>query len=420
MPAPHRVAGTAALLTRQAAGGGVVAGLLCVLADAVLLFAHGTLGFMNDFNVYWSAARVVNDGGNMYSDAVTRVHTAEGFPGLVGSGYSYPPIFIEAFRPLALLPPRPAAAIFGVISVIALGAGVALLMGSLPNLSWRGALVLGALAGVFPPLTGSLWVGQVNLAMLPALALAYRGVAPGLWLMVPTAVKIYPGAGLVALIGRADRIRQLGLAILAGFGLLVIPELLGAGAGGFGRRLTDNLKPDMYMTNQSLTGFLTRVSMSHGWPLTGVAVVYVDGAAILVLVIATLAVLWRCRFQPWEGSLALSLWLGTLIATRNSLWNFTPLLLVFAYSIPIVQRRPWRATGLVCGYILILLQPLVWGFTVKGGGVEASLYSDPLLSWTSSLALYGGLVIGLVCAGLLITGRPTAQTGMAEAADAAG
>jgi hypothetical protein len=131
-------------------------------------------------------------------------------------------------------------------------------------------------------------------------------------------------------------------------------------------------------------------------------------------------VLWRCRFQPWEGSLALSLWLGTLIATRNSLWNFTPLLLVFAYSIPIVQRRPWPATGLVCGYILILLQPLVWGLTVTGGGVEASLYSDPVLSWTSSLGLYGGLVIGLVCAGLLITGRHRAHIAVAQAADAAG
>ena len=390
--------------------GGVVAVLACAAADLALLAIRGPLGLLNDFNIYWSAARVLAGGGNPYSwTAVSRAHSGAGLSGVMGAGYVYPPAFIEAFRPLGSLTPRAAAAAFIGLSLLALAAGVALLLGSMPRLSWPKALVLGALAGLFPPVVGALWVGQANLLLLPALALAYRGVAPGLWLMVASAVKIYPGVGLVALAGRRDRLRQVGQAAAAGVALLVAPAIFGMGAGGFSRELGGNLTADAYPTNQSMTGFLTRMALSQGWPLRGIPEVYSDGVAVALLAVAAACLLWARRFQPWEGSLAVSLSVGVLLAPRNSLWNYAPLLLAFAFAVPRLKGRPWLSVALAGGYLLTALQPLVWSLTTEGGTVAVAEYSSSLVAWTSSLGLYGGLAISLVCARLVNAERRPAD-----------
>jgi hypothetical protein len=402
----------AALLNPRAIAGGAVAASACAAANALVLRVQGPMGLLNDFYIYWSTARVLNQGGNAYSlKAVAAAHDAAGLPGLMGAGYSYPPIFVELLRPLALLPARSAGAIFAGLSLLALGIATALLLASIPRLSWPQASLLGALVGVFPPVAGGLWVGQANLLLLPAFALAYRGVAPGLWLMVATSVKLYPAAGFAAFAGR-DRMRQLGLASLTGLALLVVPMVVGAGGGGFRQMLAGNLTPDTYFTNQSVMGFLSRMAKWRGWPIDEVSVTYVDTVLVLVLAIVTTAVLWRCRFQCWEGSLALSICLGAVIAPRNSLWNLAPLLLCFAHAVPRSRGRPWLAAWLMTGFALTVVQPVVWSVSLSGGSIAASAYADPLVAWTSSFGLYGGLIAGAVCGRLLL--RPGAEPGTAR------
>lgn len=401
------------LLSAAAVAGGAAAAAACLAADGVMLLVRGPLGLFNDFDIYWSTASVLNHGGDPYSrGAVAAAHDAAGLTGLIGSGYVYPLAFIELVRPLALLPPGTAGAIFTCISLATLAFGVALLLASMPDLSHRKAVFFGIVCGVFPPVAGSLWVGQVNLLLLPALALVYRGIAPGLWIAVAAGVKLYPAAALLALAGRRDRLRQLALAAVTVAALVALPLLLGGG-GGFGQKLTGNLTADTYLTNQSTTGFLARMAMSPSWPLR--PEMTVNAIAIVVLAAATLAVMWACRFQPWEGALALSICLGTLIAPRNSLWNFTPLLLCFAYAVPNVMGRPRLAGALVVGFALIALQPVVWAMTIPGAGIPATEYANPVISLTSSFGMYGGLVVAFVCAVLLLAPRRDTEKSVGRA-----
>lgn len=195
--------------------------------------------------------------------------------------------------------------------------------------------------------------------------------------------------------------------------------ILGAGGGGFGHMLAGNLTPDTYFTNQSVMGFLSRMAMWRDWPLDAVSTTYLDAILVVVLSIVTTAVLGRCRFQSWQGSLALSICLGTLIAPRNSLWNFAPLVLCFAYAVPRVQGRPWLAAGLMAGFVLTALQPVAWNTNLSGGSIAASAYADPLVAWTSSLGLYGGLMLGAVCGRLLLRAGPVTTT-VPEPADVGG
>jgi hypothetical protein len=126
-------------------------------------------------------------------------------------------------------------------------------------------------------------------------------------------------------------------------------------------------------------------------PLTGLPVtpVMLVGCALLGALIAA-ATIGR-RDRSWEEAFGVLLCNSVVAAPKNSLWNFTPLILVFVNCWALGPRRPWAHAILAMAWSLI------------GGGVlaEASaglLAGHPLAqAWLSSAPLYGGLLLlGLV------------------------
>lgn len=397
------------LLTPAGIAGAAAAVLSLVVSNAWVWAFRGTLGLLNDFYIYWSAATILNRGGNPYDvQALARVRDAAGLTGQMGEGFSYPVLFGHLLRPLALLPPHEAGAIFMALSVLAVGVAVALLLSATRDLPVVTAVSFGLWGGLFPPLAYGVWVGQANDILLPFLALAYRGLAPGVWLLLAGAVKLFPISGLLAMPGRRDAVRQLTLGILlVGVPALVLQLLVGPGGGGFTERLAHFLAPDTYWSNASVNGAVSRLALSDGWPLASLPVELVELGVVALLVLATLAVLVRCRFQPFGGALALAVWLGAVAAPKNSLWNFAPMLLCFAFAAPRVRHRPVLGMALFAGLLLMVAQLMFWSVNFVGDTVPEAAYGDPLVAWGASLGLAGALLIGAVNARVLLDQRNT-------------
>ena len=315
-----------------------------------------------------------------------------------GSGFSYPLFFAHLMRPLALLPPQTAAAIFSTLSLVALAFAVALLLRSLPQLRGPVALAGGVVAGLFPPVIGSLYFGQANLFVLLLLALAYRAVFPGAMLGIASAIKLYPVGGfLAALTARPPRWRV----IAVGSGLLgaLLLLQLGTGGGSFSGRTGYFLGPDTYWSNESINGWLSRLGIDSTWthaPLPGFPVEAAMLTMVLLLTVVTVVVLLRAPDHPWDGALALSLSLGVVCAPKNSLWNYTPLLLAITFVLMRLAGRWWLAAVGVLGWLLIELQAQL-------DGARATIYqASPGLAWFSSVGLYGALILGGLCAYVLL------------------
>ena len=108
------------LLPFPALVGGAAAGLALGVSNVIIWITRGPLGLLNDFYIYWSAAAPLNQGGNPYNtNALAHVHDLAGVPGLIGGGYSYPLLFAQVLRPLALLPAPAAGAVFMATSLLA-------------------------------------------------------------------------------------------------------------------------------------------------------------------------------------------------------------------------------------------------------------------------------------------------------------
>jgi hypothetical protein len=360
---------------------------------------RGSAGLFNDFYDYWGAAVLLNRGRNPYDiGTLHAVQRAAGLQSETGSGYSYPVFFAHLLRPLALLQAPTAAFIFSVVSLAAVLIAVALLLGSIPQLRWPIALAGGALAGLFPPVIGSLYFGQANLLVLLLLAVAYRCVAPGAMIGVASAIKLYPASGFLALLTeRPTRWRRLGVG-LGVFGALLLPQL-GSGTGNVSGRAGYFLGPDTYWSNESVNGWLSRLGFNSTWtraPFPGMPVEAVMLAVVGVLSLVTIVVLLRAPKRPWEGALALSLWLGVVAAPKNSFWNFTPLLLCVVFVWTRRRGRWWILAAGAFGWLLLELQAQL------DSARETVYQASPALAWLSSVGLYGALILGGLCAYVLI------------------
>lgn len=246
---------------------GVSAGLAAVVAACGWLLdtigQRGTSGLGNDFYIYWAASRLVGRGGDPYDvSAVNRVLHAQHLQVTVSeAGYPYPAFFAVLLVPLGHVAPSIAFAIFTAFSLAALGLAVGFLASSLTTSPWWELLVVGALAGSFTPVGGSVFFGQANLLVLVPLALAWRNRRPSAWIGVATAIKLYPGAALPVLVAR----RRDGLMpALVGLGLasalIAIPNLVIRQSGG--GTLFRLHAPDTYLTNESFNGALSRLASS--------------------------------------------------------------------------------------------------------------------------------------------------------------
>jgi hypothetical protein len=377
------------LIRPRGALAGLVAALVAAASLLDTLLQRGRDGLFNDFYDYWLAARVIGAGGNPYDSAA--MTAALGHAGLhftLGTGYSYPLLFGYLCLPLGVLPPQAAAIVFSLVSLLALGLAVAVLATPLHNLPMAELLVLAALAGGLAPVSGSLYFGQANLLVLPLLALAWRGAARPLVLGLATAVKLYPAAAAAAIAAGGRRsLGLLGATVSAMLILAVVPNLaareaIGAGPSGlFG--------PDPFWTNQSVNGLISRLSMSSEFtqpPLPGLPVVPIEITVLLLVGSGALAVMLLRRGRPWAGCLSLSLAFGVVAAPKNSLWNYAPLLLALFFCWPLVRRRALGLAVLLTGVTLIEIQAVVDYF-------RHSFYTSAGLTWLSSLALYGALLL---------------------------
>jgi hypothetical protein len=379
--------------------GGVIAALVTVARILQSVATRGSSGLFNDFYDYWAAAVLLNRGQNPYDlGALHAVQRAAGLQSETGSGYSYPLFFAHLMRPLALLSAQNAAFVFSALSLIALLISVGLLLGAIAPLRWPEALLGGAAAGLFPPVIGSLYFGQANLIVLLPLALAYRCLLPGPALGIASGIKLYPVSGFLAVLTeRPPRWRRLGIG-LGVLAVLLLPQLGAAGGSVIGRA-GYFLGPDTYWSNESINGWLSRLAIASTWtrpPYPQLPVEAVMLAVVGALAVLTVIVLLRRRDQPWEGALALSLWLGVVAAPKNSFWNFTPLLLCVVFLWTQRRGRWWIVAVCVVGWLLVEAQAQL------DSARETIYQASPSLAWLSSIGLYGALILGGLTAYVLL------------------
>jgi Glycosyltransferase family 87 len=384
------------------AGGGVTA----LIDGSRLLYAvlvNGIDSLFNDFYDYWGAAVLLNRGGNPYDvNAIAGVLHGAGLHTEVGGGYSYPLLLAQVLRPLALLSPHTAALVFSALSVLALGLAASLILGAFQPLRASGAVVGGAVVAAFPPLMGSLYFGQVNLFVLVALAFAWRLVLPGPWLAAASAIKLYPVTGFITHLTRLSRdswwqLISGGLLLVA---LILLPQI--GAHGSFLSQSSTLLGPDTYWSNASVNGWISRLTLPSTWttpPLPGIP----TSTAVLIvcaaLTLATVAILVRAGAASEPARLALCVWLGVVIAPKNSFWNFAPLILALASVWQLRANHRWPLVLAGAGWLLIQAQSQIDSArdTFYRGGSN--------LTWLSGLALYGALLIGAALVWLLLA-RP--------------
>jgi hypothetical protein len=379
------------LVPARALAGGLVAALVALFEVWWSLFTRGSAGLFNDFYDYWAAGVLLNRGQDPYDiAALTTVQHAAGLQNTTGSGYSYPLLFAELVRPLALLKPGTAALVFSLLSLVGLWIAVAFLLGSFDRLGWPEAGLGGAIVGLFPPVIGSLYFGQANLLVLVALALAFRLVVAEPLLAVATVIKVYPVSGFLESVA-ARRIRPLLIGLVTTGVLLLVPQLFSRGS--LATRTGYFLSPDTYWSNQSINGFLSRLALPSRWThpaLPGLPVEPLMIGIAILLIAAVAVVLWRQGGRPYAGGLALAIWLGVVIAPKNSLWNYTPLVLGMAFAWPVLRRRPIALAVGVAGWLLIEAQTQLDSYR------DTVYLGSPALSLLSSVGLYGAVLLGAV------------------------
>jgi hypothetical protein len=374
-------------------------------------------GLFNDFYDYWAAGRILDRGGNPYDPRLmSHVLTSAGVHSVVGGAYSYPLLLAELARPLAALPPGPAAALFTAGSLAALWLGVALLLSPLRRVTAgptgafdaadcsvggrerdgtrRQLLGLATGAALFAPVMGTLYFGQVNLYLLPLLALALRGARPEAGIAGSAAVKLYPGATALAFVTRGrDGVRPLLLTVVAALGLSLLPNALAGIWPARGGALA-MLGPDPFWSNESINGWLSRLPLP-GLPVTlaMVAVCAVLGALVAALVVAR-------RGGSWAGAFALLLCYGVVAAPKNSLWNFAPLVVAGVQWWSASGRRLRAAALAGLAWALVSLQGMV-------DAVQGLREGQPVAAGLlASVALLGGLLLLGMLAHQLLTAPP--------------
>jgi hypothetical protein len=139
---------------------------------------------------------------------------------------------------------------------------------------------------------------------------------------------------------------------------------------------------------------------------------------VALLTVATVMVLLRAPGHPWDGALALSLWLGVVGAPKNSLWNFTPLLLAITFVFARLAGRWWLAALGVLGWLLIELQAQL------DGARETIYQASPALAWflvgRSLRRVHPRRNLRLRAAATRTSGRPAplAESGLGRAGEA--
>jgi hypothetical protein len=388
----------------------------------------------NDFHDYWLAGKLVLQGQSPYdSAALADLARREGLSLLVGGGYSYPLPFAVAMVPFALLPFAVAVAAFSAVSLLLFGLTVAAWLawahGWAP-VGGRRLLVAALAAGLYPPVYGTVAMGQANLVLFPLLGIgtvllldgstSARRFLGGLLVGLAAIVKLVPGV-YVAPLGLG---RRFGAALGIALGMLgslaaavVVAPWAAAGSGG----LASLLDPDAFYTNQSINGFVTRLVVSSDKSVALWNGGFDPGPVMLVATAAfgllTLAVLWRARGQMLSRrglalGLGLALVAGIVGAPKESFWNGSIALvavgLLLAVDAPDLRLRVLGRTdlGLLGAWFgSALVWAAVWAIEPSASGPLAPIVT---LAWSSSL--YGLVALWCLFVRRLRPGQDSAET----------
>jgi alpha-1,2-mannosyltransferase len=366
----------------------------------------------NDFNDYWLAGRLILQGHSPYDTAaLAALARTQGLSLLLGGGYSYPLPFAVAMVPLALLPFPAAVATFQTASVAAFGLTVAAWLGWAHGRDTEGRgrrAAVAVAAGVYPPVYGSLVMGQANLVLLPVLALGTAlildGATParraggGMLTGLAAIVKLVPAVWIVPLaLGR----RAAGaVGIIAGMlGSMAVALALAPWAATGSGGLAALLEPDAFYTNQSINGFLTRLVEPSDktlplWP-GGFEPGPVMAAATALFGMATLLVMWRSRevLATRRGAaigLGLALVAGVIGAPKESFWNSAIILvavgLLLVVDAPNLRFGSFGRTDrwlLASWFGSALAWAAVWAVEPPAAGPLSAVVN---LAWSFSLA----------------------------------
>ncbi|MDP9482889.1 MAG: DUF2029 domain-containing protein [Chloroflexota bacterium] len=329
--------------------------VLAVVGGAVVLsgVVSGTLGY--DFLAYHQAAERVLAGERLYDPTVEQT-------GGFGLFY-YPPPFVLAILPFALLDPTAATWAWTGLSVAALLGGIALMPVSL-TVRWLTIL----LAGLSWPVAYALKLGQVGPLLLLLFAIGWRRLDDPLALGGSAAggaiVKIQPGIVLAwAVLTRRWRAVAVGVAVLAG--AAVVATLVTGGLSVW----TDYVA--------LLSNVSDPISTPHNF--TPGAIAYQLGAptgvAATVQLVSTVGVVAAVVIAALRAGAAAS-YLAAVVASQllsPVLWDHYAMLLLLPVAW-LVERGHWWAVVI----------PLVSSvFTI--GLTPAAAY--PIVFWLTLIAL---------------------------------
>jgi hypothetical protein len=363
----------------------------------------------NDFYDYYIGSRLFWAGKYPYGVtpdflALTRAY---GLRFLWATGYSYPPFLAMAFGPLLLLPPETAAWLWAGASLAGFGGLVYLVTRRVE--SPRRKLVVGFYALTYAPLLYSIGAGQVNIAVVYLVA-AYL-FASAEWLRVAglslaSMIKVYPVLFLVRdAVQRRFRFVLICLVVMAAIMLAPAvvrgPELV---IDYFTRvlpQLNHLFAPDV--GNQSLNGALSRLLSDPSQTALAVPDWVLSDIDILcgLLIVAGLSVLTLRR--RYDDVVLSFIWLSglTLIAGKNSFWNFAPCVFIGVYLLQNWDRLAGWQRGLFIASALI--SNLLWYPIYLGGfdlvpadlSIPRALFVLIFSAGTVSLLLEVAALLGL-------------------------
>jgi hypothetical protein len=383
----------------------------------------------NDFHDFWLAAKLITLGRSPYDlHALQALADAQNLHFVLGGGYLYPLPFAVAMVPFAALPFATSVLVFNYLSLVLFGLTVSAWLGWAhgwsPGLRRR-RFILAFLAGLYPPVYGTIANGQANLILFPLMAtglvlaldgqrLRRRG-AGGVLIGLVAIVKLVPGVLILPLaLGR--RIDAAAGIVGGALGALVLANLIApfAGNGDTGYSYMFN-RADSYFTNQSFNGFVTRLVTDSDrtvalWP--GAFDARLPMLAVTVAFgLATVAVLWwyRTALATRRGlalGLGFALVAGIAGAPKNSFWNQASILpaigLMLAVEAPDLKLSRLGRTNLIllgCWLAGSAIFTLFW--TVPP---PKSIPLAPIFTILESSSLFGVLAIWWMFVRLL--GRP--------------
>ncbi|MVU79250.1 DUF2029 domain-containing protein [Nocardia sp. ET3-3] len=313
-----------------------------------------------DLQVYRNGARAWLDGKDIYGP----------MPPVYGIGlpFTYPPLAVLFFAPLAIMPLAVAEWAVLLVSIASLGVTLWLVLDRLrPSLAWQTklALVIGAVAVTqhLEPIRETYGFGQINLVLMAAVALdclARKTFWPrGMLIGIAVSVKLTPGGYLLYFLLRKDwkgAITLVGSAIGAvavGFALFPhdSPQYWFHTLADTGR-----IGPPWYAGNQSIKGFVFRLGYST------------EMSTLLWLVLSVIAVglaaLWMKRLLD-EGADAAALMVNAaaVLLVSPVSWShhwvwIAPALLVAADAVARGRRNPWFLGAVGLAVVMFAIGPM--------------------------------------------------------------